>query len=85
MDWVVAEVEPARRLVIDMALPEATLRFDIRFAERLGGGSVLTQRMILFGPNAAAFVEQVEAGFGTSLHEGMRAIRDRIDAAASRG
>ena len=59
MDWVVAEVEPARRLVIDMALLEATFRFDIRFDERLGGGSVLTQRVSLFGPNATAFVEQV--------------------------
>ena len=80
-DWVVVEVEPERRLVIEMALPDATLRFELRFEERVGGGSVLTQRVSLFGPNAAAHLNAIEAGFGTSLRDGMRAVRDRIDEA----
>lgn len=79
-DWVVAEVEPDRLLVIEMPLDNATLRFELRFEERTGGGSVLTQRVSLFGPNAAAFLEGVESGFGTSLRDGMRAVRDRVDA-----
>ncbi len=81
-EWVVAEVEPGRRLAIDVALPDATLRFELRFEDRAGGGSVLTQRVSIFGPNAAAHLEGVEAGFGRSLRNGMRAVRDRIDAAA---
>src|SRR5688572_14592381 len=36
-DWVVAEVEPDRRLVIEMPLDNATLRFELRFEERTGG------------------------------------------------
>ena len=83
-DWVVAEVEPERRLVIDMALPDATLQFELTFEERAGGGSVLTQRVRLFGPNAAVYLEQVKEGFGTSLRDGMTKIRDRIDDAATR-
>jgi hypothetical protein len=80
--WVVAEAEPERRVVIDVALSDATLRFELRVDERLGGGSVLTQRVSLFGPNAAEHLEGVEAGFATSLRDGMRAVRDRIDEAA---
>jgi hypothetical protein len=79
---VVAEAEPERRVVIDVALSDATLRFELRVDERLGGGSVLTQRVSLFGPNAAEHLEGVEAGFATSLRDGMRAVRDRIDEAA---
>jgi hypothetical protein len=83
-DWVVAEVEPERRVVIEVALSDASLQFELRFEERVGGGSVLTQQISLFGPNAAAYLKQVEAGFGTSLRDGMRAVRDRIDEAATR-
>lgn len=83
-DWVVTEVEPGRRFVIEVALSEATLRFELRFEPRTGGGSVLSQRVSLHGPNAAQHREGVEAGFGGSLAEGMRAVRDRLDAAARR-
>ena len=81
-EWVVTAVEPERRVVIEMPLPDACLRFELRFEPRTGGGSVLTQRVSLFGPNAAAYLEQVEAGFGATLRDGMRAVRDRIDASA---
>jgi hypothetical protein len=60
------------------------LQFEMRFEERIGGGAVLTQRVSLFGPNAAAYLEGVEAGFATGLRDGMRAVRDRIDEAAAR-
>jgi Polyketide cyclase / dehydrase and lipid transport len=81
-DWVVAEVEPGRRVVIDIPLRDATLRFEFRVEERAGGGSVLTQRVSLFGPNAGEYLKEVEEGFATSLRDGMRAVRDRIDEAA---
>ena len=81
-DWVVAEVEPGRRVVIDVPLRDATLRFEFRVGERVGGGSVLTQRASLFGANAREYLEGVEEGFATGLRDGMRAVRDRIDEAA---
>ncbi len=74
-------MEPDRRVVIEMPLRDARLRFEMRFEPRNGAGRVLTQRVSLLGPNAAAYLEQVEAGFGTTLRDGMRAVRDRIDAA----
>jgi hypothetical protein len=82
-DWVVTAVEPDRRFVIDMELRDAFLRFEFRFEERLGGGSVVSQRVSLFGPNASEYREGVAAGFGTTLRDGMRAVRDRVDAAST--
>lgn len=82
-EWVVSAVEPGRRFVIDLALRDAFLRFEFRFEDRAGGGSVVSQRISLFGPNAAEYLEGVAAGFGTTLGDGMRAVRDRIDAALS--
>lgn len=82
-DWVVSDVEPDRRLVIDVALRDACLRFEFRFEPRAGGGTILSQQVSLLGPNAAEYLGGVEAGFATSLRDGMRAVRDRIDAAAA--
>jgi len=57
-----------------LALQDATLRFEMRFEARVGGGSMLTQRVSLFGPNAAAYLDGVEAGFATSLAEQRRRV-----------
>ena len=46
---------------------------------------LLTQRISLFGPNAAEYLEDVSAGFGPTLRDGMRAVRDRIEKAARGG
>jgi hypothetical protein len=82
-DWEVTAVEPNRRLVIDLPLRDAVLRFEFRFEERLGGGSIVSQRVSLFGANASTYLEGVAAGFGASLQDGMRAVRDRMDAASA--
>jgi hypothetical protein len=82
-DWVVSDVQPDRRLAIDLELPDACLRFELRFEERTGGGTMFTQRISLFGPNALQYLEGVRSGFDTSLRDGMRAVRDRIEAAAA--
>ena len=46
-----------------MILRDATVRIELRFDPRHGGGSVITQRMSLFGPNADEYLESVKAGF----------------------
>jgi hypothetical protein len=81
-DWVVTAVEPDRRFVIDVPLRDAFVRFEFRFEER-PGGSIVTQRVSLFGPNASEYLDGVAAGFGSTLRDGMRAVRDRMDAAAA--
>jgi len=83
-DWIVTDVEPDRLIVIDLELPGACLRFELRFDSRIAGGTTFTQRVSLFGLNATEFLHDVEAGFATSLRDGMRAIGQRIDAAACR-
>ena len=82
-EWVVTAVELDRRVVIDVALRDAVLRFEFGFEKRLGGGAVISHRVSLFGPNASEYLEGVAAGFGSTLGDGMRAIRDRIDAASA--
>jgi hypothetical protein len=79
--WEVVVVEPGRRLAIELPLDAARLRFEMLFEDGTAG-SALTQRVSLYGPNASAYLEDVQSGFGGSLREGMRAVRDRIDAAA---
>jgi hypothetical protein len=81
-DWVVTAVEPGRRLVIDVPLRDALLRFAFRFEDRAGGGSIVSQRVSLFGANAGEYLDAVSGGFGPTLRDGMHAVRDRIDAAA---
>jgi hypothetical protein len=83
IDWVVADAEADRQMVIDLMLPDACVRFELRFEPREGGGTIFTQRVSLFGPNAADHLRGAEAGFATSLRDGMLAVRDRIDAAAA--
>jgi hypothetical protein len=83
--WVVSEVDPGRRLAIDLELRDACLRFEFRFEPRTGGGTIVRQRVSLVGPNAAEYLEGVESGFAMSLADGMRAVADRIDAAATHG
>ena len=79
VDWVVTDVQEPQRLVIEVALPGASLRFDFQFEDRPGGGSILRQQVSLFGANAREYVDEVEAGFGPTLRDGMLAVRDRIE------
>ena len=38
----------------------------------------ITQRIVLSGDNAAAYVDQVQAGFGSNLTDGMKRIADAM-------
>jgi hypothetical protein len=84
-DWMVSACDPEERAAIDVHLDGATVRSEWRFEPRPGGGSLLTQRMSLFGPNAEAYRDEVAAGFGPGMRDGMRVLSRRIDAAAGLG
>jgi len=83
--WQVAEAEPGCRAAIEMQLENAVLRFEWRFESNPGGGTVLTQRISLSGPGAIAYREQVAAGFGGGLRDGMLRVAQRMDEAATQG
>jgi len=84
VSWVLAEVEPDHKSVIEIALPEATLCFELRFDARAEGGTRITQRISVTGPRAAEHREGLEAGFGPNLRQGMLRIAGQLDEAASR-
>jgi Polyketide cyclase / dehydrase and lipid transport len=85
VSWRLADVDPDHKSVIEIDLPEATLRFELRFDGRAGGGTLITQRISIFGPRAAEHREGLEAGFGPNLRQGMLRIARQLDEAASRG
>lgn len=44
----------------------------------------ITQRIVLWGPDAKAYVNQVHAGFGSTLADGMKRIADALEKAERR-
>jgi len=72
--WWIRDVDEERSFAIEMPLDQATLRFEWYFDVLAGGGTKLTQRIVLSGPNAPAYREQVEAGFRPTLADGMRRL-----------
>lgn len=79
--WSIRDVQPGRSFAIEMALDRATIRFEWLFGAAAGETTKLTQRIILFGNNAAAYKDQVEAGFGSTLRDGMKRIAEQMVAA----
>jgi hypothetical protein len=79
--WSIREVRPGRSFAIEMALDRATIRFEWLFDAVPGGTTQLTQRIILSGTNAPVYKEQVEAGFGPTLSDGMKRIAEQMVAA----
>ncbi len=78
--WQIREVDPGSSFIIDIPLDRATLSFEWRFDVLSERRTKLTQRILLSGENAASYVAQVRAGFGSNLSDGM----NRIAAASSR-
>src|SRR2546426_3179917 len=67
LHWSIREVRPARSFVLEMQLDGATLTFEWRFDPLSEHRTSMTQKIVLSGDNAAAYAEQVEAGFSPGL------------------
>ena len=81
--WTVARVEPGRGYTITGgALQGAELLVHWRFTPLSEGGATLTQRLELFGDNAAAYVNDFRVAFEPTLEPGMRRIAKMIEQAA---
>jgi Polyketide cyclase / dehydrase and lipid transport len=64
-EWKLAEVEEGSRAVIEIAGPGATVKFHWSFTDITGGGTRMTQKVILEGERAAEYEEgmrQLEKG-----------------------
>ena len=71
-------VEPPTHTVIEMQLSDAVLRFDWTFETLSDHQTRLTQRVILDGPNADAYVPFMEQHFAPNLAPGMKRIAEEI-------
>jgi|SRR5215831_1749942 len=53
--WILSEVEPGKRAVIEIQLPGAVARFVWTFRDSDSGGAMLTQDVELVGENAKQY------------------------------
>jgi hypothetical protein len=76
--WYIREVRADHSFVIEMPLDQAVLTFEWLFESVGPDRTRITQRITLSGGNAAAYVDHVRAGFGSTLDQGMRRIADAL-------
>jgi hypothetical protein len=76
--WRIREAHPPRAYIIDMSLDRATCSFEWQFDLLSERRTKLTQRIVLWGANADAYVPEVRAGFGSNLAAGMERIARAI-------
>lgn len=84
LHWNIREVRPGRCFVLEMQLDGAMLTFEWLFDPVSEQRTRMTQKITLSGDNAAAYAEQVEAGFSPGLADGMRRIATDMAAAERR-
>jgi hypothetical protein len=84
--WSIRNVEPGRGYTIEGGsfLEGALLLFHWRFDALSDRTTRLTQRVELCGENAAAYIQDVSAGFEPNLEPGLRRIAERMLLAAHR-
>lgn len=76
--WQIRDVQPGMAFNIEMPLDGAMLTFQWLFDAVCNHRTRITQRIVLSGDNAMAYVKQVQAGFGSNLVNGMKRIADAM-------
>jgi len=84
LHWHLCEVRHGASFVTEMQLDRATLTFEWYFDRVSEDKTKLTQRIVLSGDNAGAYVEQVDAGFSPNLPTGMKRIAAEMVTAEKR-
>ena len=74
LSWWIREVQAGRSFAIEMPLDRATFRSEWHFSAISERRTRMTQRIILSGSNAETYTQQVKAGFGATLADGMKRI-----------
>jgi hypothetical protein len=72
--WRIQEVQSGSCATIEVELDRATLSFTWRFDPVSDRRTNLSQRIVLSGENAGAYKEEVQAGFGSNVAEGMEKV-----------
>ena len=76
--WQIRDVRPGTSFIIDVPLDGAVLSFEWLFEALSEQRTRITQRIVVAGDNAAVYVQQVQAGFGSNLPDGMKRIADAM-------
>jgi hypothetical protein len=76
--WQIRDVRPEEAFIIEMPLDGAIIAFEWLFDAMSNHRTRITQRIVLSGDNATAYVNQVQAGFGSNLPDGMKRIADAM-------
>jgi hypothetical protein len=82
--WQIRDVRPGAAFIMEVPLDGAVISFEWLFDAVSNYRTRITQRIVLSGDNATAYVSQVQAGFGSNLSDGMKRIADAM-ARAERG
>ena len=81
MRWHIRDVRPGAAFIIDVPLDGAVMSFEWLFDAVSEQRTRITQRIVLAGDNTAAYVNQVQADFGSNLPD-MKRIADAMVRAA---
>lgn len=76
--WRLVEVQPPKRTVIEMEVPDAVVRTIWTFEALPKKRTRLTQHMMVTGPGAEALVLFMEAHFAKNVEEGMERMAEKI-------
>jgi len=76
--WQIRDLQPRVGFIIEMPLDGALVSFEWLFDALSNHRTRITQRIVLSGDNARAYVNQVRAGFSSNLGDGMQRIADAI-------
>jgi uncharacterized protein YndB with AHSA1/START domain len=76
--WRLAEVEPPGRVVYEMELPGAVVRFHWTYEALADGRTRLSQHIVLDGPGAGAYVPAMEQSLAPSVGKGMERIAEEV-------
>ena len=82
--WTIRDLEPGRAYTIEGSfLDRAVLLFRWRFEALSERSTRMTQRVELCGGNAAAYINDIRAGFEPNLAPGLKRIAERMAHAAA--
>ena len=81
--WQLRDVHPMEGYTVEFPLERATLSSVWSFEALPSGGTRLTQRMVLRGENAGAFLADVQLAFTPNIAPGMARIAAAMERAAA--
>jgi hypothetical protein len=76
--WQIRDVRPGAAFIMEVPLDGAVIAFEWLFDAVSNHRTRITQRIVLSGENATAYGNQVQAGLGSSLSDGMKRIADAM-------